>query len=95
MYDCGLRGRQQGAIPPAPVAELYAWLAEVRACGIGAIATTFATGLKVDGAAPLTILLPVLVLLREVRQKTFRQSGPDCVHAQASPDQHFHAALIK
>ena len=47
---CGLRGRQGGAIPAAPVAELNVWLSEARACGIGAI-ETFAAGLEVDGAA--------------------------------------------
>ena len=47
---CSLRGRREGAIPAAPVAELDAWLAEARACGIGAI-ETFAAGLEVDGAA--------------------------------------------
>ena len=47
---CSLRGRQDGAIPAAPVAELDAWLTEARACGIGAV-ETFAAGLEVDGAA--------------------------------------------
>ena len=47
---CGLRGRQEGVIPAAPVAELDAWLVEARACGINAVAT-FAAGLEVDGAA--------------------------------------------
>ena len=47
---CGLHGRQDGAIPAAPVADLDAWLAEARACGIGAV-ETFAVGLEVDGAA--------------------------------------------
>ena len=47
---CGLRGRQEGVIPAAPVAELNAWLVEARACGISAVAT-FAAGLEVDGAA--------------------------------------------
>ena len=47
---CGLRGRQDGAVPAAPVTELDAWLAEAQACGIGAI-KTFAAGLEVDGAA--------------------------------------------
>lgn len=47
---CGLRGRRDGAVPAAPVAELDAWLAEARACGIGAL-KTFAAGLEVDGAA--------------------------------------------
>ena len=47
---CGVRGRQGGTLPAAPVAELETWLAEARACGIGAI-KTFAAGLEVDGAA--------------------------------------------
>ena len=47
---CGLHGRQDGAIPAAPVAALSGWLAEARAGGIGAV-ETFAVGLEVDGAA--------------------------------------------
>ncbi len=47
---CSLRGRTSGAAPAAPVAELNTWLAEARACGVGAI-ETFAAGLEVDGAA--------------------------------------------
>ncbi len=47
---CGLRGRTSGTAPTAPVTELNAWLAEARACGIGAV-ETFAARLEVDGAA--------------------------------------------
>ena len=47
---CGLRGRQEGVTPAEPMAELDAWLAEARACGIGAV-ETFAAGLGVDEAA--------------------------------------------
>jgi len=47
---CGLRGRASCVAPTKPVTELDAWLAEARACGIGAVAT-FAIGLEVDGAA--------------------------------------------
>jgi hypothetical protein len=36
--------------PAAPVADLDAWLAEARVCGIGAV-ETFAAGLERDGAA--------------------------------------------
>ena len=50
LRACGVRGRKEGAAPAAPEAELNAWLAEARACGIGAI-ETFAAGLEADGAA--------------------------------------------
>lgn len=36
--------------PAAPSADLDAWLAEARACGVGAV-ETFAAGLEQDGAA--------------------------------------------
>jgi len=36
--------------PVAPAADLDAWLAEARACGIGVV-ETFAAGLEQDGAA--------------------------------------------
>ena len=47
---CGVRGRKENAAPAAPAAELDAWLAEARACGVGAV-ETFAAGLEQDGAA--------------------------------------------
>lgn len=47
---CGVRGRREGTVPAQPVAELDVWLAEAKACGIGAV-ETFAAGLEVDGAA--------------------------------------------
>ncbi|MBV9511508.1 MAG: ISL3 family transposase [Caulobacteraceae bacterium] len=47
---CGVGGRQEGGDPAEPTAELDAWLAEARACGVPAI-ETFATGLEADGAA--------------------------------------------
>jgi transposase len=43
-------GVGQSTRPAAPSADLDAWLAEARACGIGAI-ETFAAGLEQDGAA--------------------------------------------
>ena len=43
-------GAAQAIRPAAPVAELETWLAEAKACGIGAV-ETFATGLEADGAA--------------------------------------------
>jgi transposase len=43
-------GVGQPTRPVAPAAELDAWLAEARACGIGAV-ETFAAGLEQDGAA--------------------------------------------
>ena len=53
---CGLRGRTSGAAPATPVGELDAWLAEARACGVGAL-ETFAAGLEVDGAAVRAALI--------------------------------------
>jgi transposase len=47
---CGVRGRRDGAAPATPEAELDAWLAEVRACGIAAMGT-FAAGLEADRTA--------------------------------------------
>ena len=43
-------GTSQPVCPVAPVAELETWLAEARACGVGAV-ETFAAGLEQDGAA--------------------------------------------
>ncbi len=43
-------GAGQPTRPAAPAADLDAWLAEARACGIGAV-ETFAAGLERDGAA--------------------------------------------
>jgi transposase len=43
-------GTGQPPRPATPVADLNAWLAEARACGIGAV-ETFAAGLEQDGAA--------------------------------------------
>jgi len=43
-------GTGQPMRPVAPAADLDAWLAEARACGIGAV-ETFAAGLEQDGAA--------------------------------------------
>ena len=43
-------GALQPMRPTAPVAELEAWLAEAKACGVGAV-ETFTAGLEVDGAA--------------------------------------------
>ncbi len=43
-------GAGQPARPVAPAADLDTWLAEARACGIGAV-ETFAAGLEQDGAA--------------------------------------------
>ncbi len=47
---CGVKGRQGGDVPTKPEVELDRWLAEARACGVGAI-ETFAAGLDMDGAA--------------------------------------------
>ncbi len=47
---CGVKGRQGGDVPTEPAVELDRWLAEARACGVGAI-ETFAAGLDMDGAA--------------------------------------------
>ena len=47
---CGVKGRDAGDAPAKPAAELDAWLAEARGCGISAI-ETFAAGLEADGAA--------------------------------------------
>ena len=43
-------GTGQPTRPVAPAADLNTWLAEARACGIGAV-ETFAAGLEQDGAA--------------------------------------------
>ena len=43
-------GIGQPTRPAAPLADLDAWFAEARACGIGAV-ETFAAGLEQDGAA--------------------------------------------
>ena len=43
-------GTSQPTRPAAPVAELDAWLAKAKACGVGAVETC-ATGLEQDGAA--------------------------------------------
>ena len=47
---CGVAGRRESGAPVQPGAELDAWLAEARTCGIGAV-ETFAAGLDVDAAA--------------------------------------------
>ena len=47
---CGVEGRQEGGARDEPGAELDAWLAEARTCGIAAM-ETFAAGLEADGAA--------------------------------------------
>ena len=47
VRGCGIG---QPTRPAAPVADLDAWLAEARACGIAAV-ETFAAGLEQDGAA--------------------------------------------
>ena len=47
---CGIQARQDSQIPAEPTAELDAWLAEARACGVCAI-ETFAAALEADGAA--------------------------------------------
>ena len=47
---CGVEGRCKGGAPAEPAAELDAWMAEARACGVAAI-ETFAAGLEQDGAA--------------------------------------------
>ena len=47
VCDCGVR---QPTRPAAPLADLDAWLAEARACGVSAVGT-FAAGLEQDGAA--------------------------------------------
>ena len=48
-------GALQPMRPTAPVTELEAWLAEAKACGVGAV-ETFAAGLELDGAAVRTAL---------------------------------------
>ena len=53
---CGVRSRQDGGAPAEPGAELEAWLAEARACGIGAV-ETFAAGLEADDAAVRAALI--------------------------------------
>jgi hypothetical protein len=50
LRACGVRGRRESTAPAVPKTEFDAWLAEARACGIGAI-KTFAAGLDADGAA--------------------------------------------
>ena len=47
---CGVGGRRKGGAPAEPAAELDAWQAEARACGVAAV-ETFAAGLEQDGAA--------------------------------------------
>ena len=47
VRSCGIR---QPTRPTAPLDELDAWLAEAKACGVGAV-ETFAAGLEADGAA--------------------------------------------
>ncbi len=47
---CGVKGRDASHAPGKPAAELDAWLAEARGCGISAM-ETFAAGLEADGAA--------------------------------------------
>ena len=47
---CVVKGRQGGDVPTEPAVELDRWLAEARACGVGAIGT-FAAALDMDGAA--------------------------------------------
>ncbi|MBV9750602.1 MAG: ISL3 family transposase [Acetobacteraceae bacterium] len=47
---CGVEGRRDGRAPAEPAAELDAWLAEARACGVATV-ETFAAGLETDGAA--------------------------------------------
>jgi transposase len=47
---CGAAGRRENSAPVQPEATFDAWLAEARACGVGAI-ETFAAGLEADGAA--------------------------------------------
>ena len=41
---CGVKGRDVGDAPAKPAAELDAWLAEARGCGISTM-ETFAAGL--------------------------------------------------
>ena len=47
VRGCGVGGRNR---PEAALAELDAWLADARACGVRAV-ETFAAGLEQDGAA--------------------------------------------
>jgi hypothetical protein len=53
---CGVAGRRKGGAPAEPGAELEAWLADARTCGIGAI-ETFAAGLETDNAAVRAALI--------------------------------------